>query len=123
MLYTLNIVQVCFKNVACSINSWIVRKNWHSFFKFQASGSMYFKLFLAGGQGFEPQYTGPKPVVLPLDDPPILTNKTLRLYHLTTHKLSKIYNSLTPHILFSHTISAGLQQTCGQSSGFSHDLS
>ncbi len=26
---------------------------------------------MAGGQGFEPQYMGPKPIVLPLDDPPL----------------------------------------------------
>lgn len=26
---------------------------------------------LAGGQGFEPQLTDPKSVVLPLDDPPV----------------------------------------------------
>ena len=29
-------------------------------------------LFYARGQGFEPQLTGPKPAVLPLDDPRIL---------------------------------------------------
>ena len=29
---------------------------------------------LAGGQGFEPQYSGPKPDVLPLDDPPMRWN-------------------------------------------------
>lgn len=28
-------------------------------------------LLLAGGQGLEPRYSGPKPDVLPLDDPPI----------------------------------------------------
>jgi hypothetical protein len=28
---------------------------------------------LAGGQGFEPQLTDPKSVVLPLDDPPSAT--------------------------------------------------
>ena len=27
--------------------------------------------YLAGGPGFEPGLTGPEPVVLPLDDPPI----------------------------------------------------
>ena len=27
---------------------------------------------MAGGQGFEPQYTAPKAVVLPLDDPPLM---------------------------------------------------
>ena len=26
---------------------------------------------LAGGRGFEPRLTGPEPVVLPLDDPPV----------------------------------------------------
>ena len=26
---------------------------------------------LAGGQGLEPQYLGPKPRVLPLDEPPL----------------------------------------------------
>ena len=25
---------------------------------------------MAGGRGFEPQFTSPEPVVLPLDDPP-----------------------------------------------------
>ena len=31
-------------------------------------------LKLAAGQGFEPQSAGPKPAVLPLDDPAKLTN-------------------------------------------------
>jgi hypothetical protein len=29
------------------------------------------KWLVAGGRGFEPRLTGPEPVVLPLDDPPI----------------------------------------------------
>ena len=29
---------------------------------------------MAGGPGFEPGLTGPEPVVLPLDDPPVLCN-------------------------------------------------
>ena len=42
---------------------------------------MFTKLFLAGGQGFEPQYPGPKPGVLPLDDPPLLSvSVTRKLY-------------------------------------------
>ncbi len=28
---------------------------------------------LAGGQGLEPRFLGPKPSVLPLDDPPLCT--------------------------------------------------
>ena len=35
-----------------------------------------FSLLLAGGPGFEPGLTGPEPVVLPLDDPPVFCNPT-----------------------------------------------
>ena len=31
---------------------------------------------MAGGPGFEPGLTGPEPVVLPLDDPPVMCNPT-----------------------------------------------
>ena len=31
---------------------------------------------MAGGQGFEPWLTGPEPVVLPLNDPPVQTWKS-----------------------------------------------
>lgn len=36
---------------------------------------------IAGGQGLEPRLTGPKPVVLPLDDPPM--ESTVPLYSLS----------------------------------------
>ena len=33
-----------------------------------------FRVEMAGGPGFEPELTGPEPVVLPLDDPPVRVN-------------------------------------------------
>jgi hypothetical protein len=36
-------------------------------------------LEMAEGRGFEPQYTGPEPVVLPLDDPSVHKKKPRRL--------------------------------------------
>jgi hypothetical protein len=36
-----------------------------------SSGIVEYKL--AGGRGFEPQFTSPEPVVLPLDDPPTVS--------------------------------------------------
>ena len=37
---------------------------------------------LVGGQGIEPQFTGSKPAVLPLDEPP----RPLNLYKGQTHQ-------------------------------------
>lgn len=38
---------------------------------------VFFKIILAAGLGFEPRYSGPKPDVLPLDDPAIFLYNTL----------------------------------------------
>lgn len=54
-------------------------------------------LLTAGGQGLEPRFLGPKPSVLPLDDPPaVSTNNTKLKEHLSilerTPKASLAYH-------------------------------
>ena len=40
--------------------------------RFDGNGSLKTRARLARGQGFEPRLAGPKPAVLPLDDPRII---------------------------------------------------
>lgn len=47
---------------------------------------------LAGGQGLEPRFFGPKPNVLPLDDPPNILLNTSILHFFELFATFPIYN-------------------------------
>lgn len=51
---------------------------------------------MASGLGFEPRLLGPKPSVLPLDDPELRAP----LLYLFYHKISNIFNELSDYLDF-----------------------